>query len=157
MTQLTPAIKTLGFLLQVPGPASEDIKSLQIELGGEDAGERVSARPSGVSTGRLCLPGGALRPEWPPSPAEMLRDNPRLGPKPLCPRLPACSPACDLPHKTLGKSPAVIPDSHWEQLGASGSPQHPLRPSPGLPPGLQAWHGSRAHGKLCQAAPAPGT
>ena len=62
--------------------------------------------------------GGALRPKWPPSPAEMLRDNPRLGPKPLCPGLSACPPARDLPHKTLGKSPAVISDSHWEPVGA---------------------------------------
>lgn len=118
MTQPTLAIKAPGFLLPGLGTASEDIKSLQIGLEGENAGEGVSARPSGVSTGKLCLPGGALRPKWPPSPAEMLRDNPRLGPKPLCPGLPACPPARDLPHKTLGKSPAVISDSHWELVGA---------------------------------------
>ena len=63
MTQPTLAIKAPGFLLPGLGPASEDIKSLQIGLVGENAGEGVSARPSGVSTGKLCLPGGGLAPQ----------------------------------------------------------------------------------------------
>lgn len=85
---------------------------------------------------------GALGPEWPPSSATVLGDNPRLGPKPLCPGLSACPPAPDLPRKTLGKSPALLPDS----LGAAGGWQQPAASAEAQPravpgtPGL-AWFG----------------